>query len=85
MCSPKEAGPPLTLVIQRLMDADLLHPEEGAALLEEVATSGCASGEAQRPTRQLEALLKADHLNASVAQQAKAIVHQILNVEPDPA
>jgi len=39
MRSPIDEGIPLTLIVQRLMDADLVQPEEGLALLAEIGRS----------------------------------------------
>jgi hypothetical protein len=98
MGASAEESTPLCLVLQRLMDADLLLPNEGRALLAEVEAFEQAQGDAQGKTEpetasergeptiaMLEALLRADRLDASIAGQAQAIVRQILDSASDPA
>lgn len=93
MRTTAEVGFALTLVLQRLMDADLLVPEEGLAILAEIEAfdpAGEVSPGEERPEgiapllERLEALLHTGRLEASVAGQAKAIVRQILHTESDP-
>jgi hypothetical protein len=94
MRTPAEAGTPLTLIIQRLMDADLLLPEEGSALLAEVEAfeqeqdktidiESRASEGREAFLASLEALLQTRSQDASIAGQAQAIVRQILRREGD--
>ena len=94
MCTSAGESTPLSLVIQRLMDADLLLPKEGRALLAEVEAFEQAQGEAIGRTESergeptiamLEALLQADRLDATIVGQAQAIVRQILYGANDPA
>jgi hypothetical protein len=99
MRSPKEEETPLTLVVQRLMDADLLLQEEGAALLAVIATWGqpADSEDAQetgsiRPESRiaLEALVPADWSDSAAVraalETARAIVKQYpINLAGTPA
>lgn len=75
------------LMVQRLMDADLLLPEEGDALLAEIAAWNppTDSADAQRThadrfTQALEAIMQTDRLDASARQAAleaaRALIHQ---------
>jgi hypothetical protein len=93
MHASAEDSTPLALIIQRLMDADLLLPDEGSALLAEVK----AFEQTQDGTREdrasqsrnaflarLEALLQTGSQKTSIAGQAKAIVREILHAESDP-
>lgn len=75
------------LIVQRLMDADLLLPEEANALLAEIEAWGTPtdSADARRIhanqfTQALEAIMQTDRLDASarqVAQKtARALIHQ---------
>jgi hypothetical protein len=84
---------PLSLIIQRLMDADLLLPEEGRALLSEIEAFDLTRDEAHEKRASehsepflpsLEALLQTGRLDTSIAGKAQAIVHQILHGESDP-
>ena len=79
MRSPMEDGISLTLLIQRLMDADLVRPEEGLALLEEIeAWSHPADGEdtpeggsVRHPSLvALEALAQTDWSDAAAVRAA---------------
>jgi hypothetical protein len=76
----------LILAIQRLMDTDVLLPEEGKVLLaeiDEIESQECFTA-APSLLPMLEALTHTDRLNKSVAQEARAIVRQILRGESDP-
>jgi hypothetical protein len=93
MCPAADENIPLTLVIQRLMDADLLLPEEGIALLTEAKAFDQAQDRVLEGRRSesykaflasLEALQQTGCRNASIAAQAQAIVRQILHKESDP-
>ena len=92
MRPPAEGATPLALVIQRLMDADLLFPEEGSALLAEIeafaqtrdeAAGGSVSESREPLLRMLEALQQTGRQGASVGEQARAIVQQILGGKRD--
>ena len=89
MGSPLDEGIPLTLLIQRLMDADLVQPEHGLALLAEIETWSPPSGRedthgteaARHPSLvALDALAQADWSDARAIQaaldRAAAIVRQ---------
>lgn len=89
MCPPDDFSQLLTLLIKRLMDADVLLPEEGEALLAEVeeivrssdvARQRIVSATAQGHFSILEALLTTTS-EESAAGEAQAIVHQILKGE----
>ena len=89
MRSLTDEGKPLTLLIQRLMDADLVQPEEGSALLagieawsqpgDEEGTEG--TGSARRSVLvALEALAQADWSDArgvrAALDRACALIRQ---------
>jgi hypothetical protein len=89
MRSPTDEGIPLTLIIQRLMDADLVPPEDGLALLAEIDTwsqpadgeDSPESGSIRRPSLvALEALAQTDWSDASAVRaaldRARALVKQ---------
>jgi len=79
MRSPQEPDVPIPLLIQRLMDADLVQPEHGLALLAEIETWSPPSGRedthgteaARHPSLvALDALAQADWGDASAMRAA---------------
>jgi hypothetical protein len=92
MRSPTDDDIPLTLIIQRLMDADLVQPEEGLALLAEIEAWSQPAGREDAPVRSsighpslvaLEALAKTDWNDASAFRtaldKALALIKQSLD------
>ncbi|HLK59063.1 MAG TPA: hypothetical protein VKU00_21055 [Chthonomonadaceae bacterium] len=84
----------LSLMVLRLMDADLLLPEEGSALLAEIealeqardnATAARVASSCARLLPQLEVLVRTDRLDASTGGQAQEIVRRILREAGDLA
>ena len=84
----------LTRTVQRLMDADLVLPDEAGALVEEIEASARSPDEAVSERARendeplyltLEALVRTDRLDASIGEKAQAIVRRILygTGEPD--
>ena len=89
MGSPLDEGIPLTLLIQRLMDADLVQPKDGLALVAQVETGSQPADSEETPESgsirraslvALEALAQADWSDARAIQaaldRAAAIVRQ---------
>lgn len=77
----------LTLIVQRLSDADLILPEEAEALLEKIAPPGGTLGESPDETgeglyRMLEALAQADRQDIPASNEAQEIVRRILEDDP---
>ena len=73
----------LTLIVQRLSDADLILPEEAEALLEKIAAPGVTPGESPDETgeglyRMLEALVQTDRQDIPASKEAQEIVRRIL-------
>src|SRR5262245_48654037 len=90
MPSPASDRVQWALIVQRLMDADLLLPEEGNALLTEIQAWNppVVSAEAQRAhadqlTLALHALLQTDRLDASARQAALETARALMH-PPDP-
>lgn len=70
----------LSLMVLRLMDADLVLPEEGDALLAEIEALGRAQEETSGPLlRMLTALVQSGRLDASIGEQAQEIVRKVLS------
>lgn len=73
------------LTVQRLMDADLLLPEEGNALLAEIQVWSPSTDSldaqrrhAERLLQALEALMQTDRLDASARQAALDTAHAVI-------
>ena len=90
MSIPAQDRVPYALIVQRLMDADLLLPEEGNALLTEIEvwnppmdSADAQNMRAERFTQALEAIMQTDRLDASarqaVLETAHALLHQPIN------
>jgi hypothetical protein len=88
----------LTLVVLRLMDADLLADDEASDLLAEIESceltpdengAGAAQDVREPQLITLEALVQTNRLDASVGKEVKSMVLRILHSsrgsdEPDP-
>lgn len=89
MNSPDPDRVQCALIVQRLMDADLLLPEEGNALLAEIEawnlpTDGAdAQTHAERLTQALEAIMQTDRLDASSRQAALETAHALIHQPTD--
>ena len=76
----------LTLDVCRLLDADVVLPEEASALVEEIeATARSPAPISAMPAEEreplflmLEALVRTDRLDASAGRKAQEIVRRIL-------
>jgi hypothetical protein len=78
------------LIVQRLMDADLLLPEEGNALLTEIEawspptdSDSAQRTHADRFTQALEAIMLTDRLDASARQAALETAHALFHQPTD--
>ena len=96
MRSPAPDRVQWALIVQRLMDADLLLPEEGNALLTEIEAWNppMDSADAQRThadrfIEALEAIVQTDRLDASAKEAAlktaRALLHQPTDSTAPPA
>ena len=90
MCSPTPGRVQYALIVQRLMDADLLLPEEGNALLTEIEawnppadSADAQRTHAERFTRALEAIMQMDRLDASARQAVLEAAHALIRQPTD--
>ncbi len=79
MCSPGEDQLQCSLAVQRLMDADLLLPEEGDSLLKEIETWMPAAGSAYQFIKALEKITLADHCDVSLRELTLAAAVALLH------
>lgn len=91
MCSPVPDRVQCALIVQRLMDADVLLPEEGNALLARIEAwspptdSTSAHGtRADRFAQSLGAILQTDRLDASARQAALETLRSFIQQPTDP-
>lgn len=90
MRSPNIDRVQYALIVQRLMDADLLLPNEGKVLLTEIESwrPPADSDDAQRThndrfTQALEAIMRSDRLDVSARQAALETAYALLHQSTD--
>ncbi len=90
MHSPDPDRVQCALIVQRLMDADLLLPEEGNALLEEITAwdlpmdgPDAEATDADRFIQALEAVLQTTRIEASARQPALKAARSLLHQPAD--
>lgn len=90
MRSPAPDRAQCALMVQRLMDADLLLPEEGDALLAEIEawnpptdSDDAPRTHADRFIEALEALMQTDRFDTSARQAALETAHALLHQPAD--